>query len=470
MVVAGLGGSWVADRVGSRKYPRMEIPEVRYARNGDVALAYQVLGEGPIDLVFLPSFVNNLEIAWESRRYARFLRRLASFSRLILMDRRGTGLSDRLSPSDQPSLEVMMDDLVVVLDAVGSGRTALFGVSDSGGVCALLAATHPDRVGALVLYAVAAVGTATDDFPWQWTPERWDQDFREIAAGWGTRAYADRVVPVFSPSLAEDEHHKEWYARLMRQAASPSSVEAIERIWSRIDLRPILPAITSRTLVMHRTEDPNEDVRAGRDFAERIQGARFLELPGTDNWPWTEDMDTVLDEVEHFLTGTRHVPTVDRVLATVLFTDIVGSTEKAAAMGDVSWGELLAEHHERVRVELARFRGREIVTTGDGFLATFDGPARAATCGLAIADSVRDLGLEIRAGVHTGEVEVADDDLRGIAVHIGARVGALAGPGEVLVSSTVKDLVAGSGLVFEDVGEHELKGVPDRWRLYRVVT
>jgi class 3 adenylate cyclase len=446
-----------------------DLPEIRYARNGDVALAYQVLGEGPIDLVFFPAFINNLEIAWEDPERARFLRRLASFSRLILMDRRGTGLSDRMAPKDLPPLEVLMDDLAVVLDAVGSERTALFGTSDSACLCAMFAASHPDRVTALSLFAISAVGVATEDYPWQWTVDEWDEYFRGLQAGWGTRAYADTAVNWFWPSHGDDERYKEWYARFMRQSASPNSVEAIERIWRDIDIRPILPTISVPTLVMSRTDDRVEHVEAGRDAAERIPGARFVELPGADDAPWIGDQDAVLDEVQEFLTGTRHVADVDRILATVLFTDIVGSTERAASLGDGKWGELLSRHHDRVRSELERFRGREIATAGDGFLATFDGPARAVHCARAVAEEVRDLGLEIRAGVHTGEVELDGDDVRGIAVHIGARVGALAGPSEVLVSSTVKDLVAGSGLAFEDAGEHELKGVPDSWRLYRVV-
>jgi class 3 adenylate cyclase len=447
-----------------------QVPEIRYVRNGDVALAYQVVGDGPIDLVFLPAFVNNIEIAWESPHYARFLRRLASFSRLIFMDRRGTGLSDRLSPSDLPPPEVLMDDLLVVLDAVGAERPALFGFSDAGCLCALFAATFPDRVSALALYALAASGAASDDYPWQWGDEEWNAYLRELADGWGTRAYAEQMVPVFQPGLAADEQHVTWWARFMRQSASPNSAEALERLWREIDVRPILPLIQAPTLVLHRTDDQVEVVEAGRDVAERIPGARFVELPGGDDAPWTAAQDDVLDEVEHFLTGRRHAPDVDRVLATVLFTDIVGSTERAAELGDRRWSELITAHHERVRAELERFRGHEIDTAGDGFLATFDGPARAVRCAQAIAGSVRDLGIEVRAGVHTGEVELSDDGVRGLAVHIGARIGALAGPSEVLVSSTVRDLVAGSGLRFEDASEHELKGVPGAWRVFRVET
>ena len=446
----------------------VEVPTIRYVRDGDVALAYQVLGDGPIDLVFMPGFLNNLEIAWESPLYARFLRRLASFSRLILMDRRGTGLSDRVSPEDLPPLEVMMDDLVVVLDAVGSRRTAVFGASDSGCVCALFAATYPERVAALVLHAVAAVGTATDDFSWQWNEMQWEEDHRLFSDEWGTQALAEQKLVKFTPSLGGDVRHRDWYARLMRQSASPNAVGSIHRLWSRIDIRPILPSIGAPTLVMHRTDDANEDIRAGRDFADRIPGARFLELPGVDNWVWSEDQETVLVEIEQFVTGRRPAGEIDRVLATVLFTDIVGSTQKVAALGDGRWGELLSLHHERVRAELERFRGREIATAGDGFLATFDGPARAVRCGQAIAQAVRDLGIEIRAGVHTGEIELRGENVSGVAVHLGARVAALAGPSQVLVTRTVTDLVAGSGLHFTEHGEHELKGLPGSWSVYVV--
>ena len=446
----------------------MQIPEVRYVRNGDVALAYQVFGEGPIDLVYLPAFINNIEIAWESPDYARFLRRLASFARVIFMDRRGTGLSDRMSPADLPPLETLMDDLRVVLDAADSNQAALFAYADAACLCALFAGTFPDRVRAQILFAVSAAGVASDDYPWQWDAEEWDVYYKGLAAGWGTQAYAEEVVPWFHPSLAGDVRHTNWWARFMRQSASPNAAEAIERIWQLIDIRPILPTISAPTLVIHRVDDRVERVEAGRDVASRIPGARLVELPGGDDSPWAGDQDAVLDEVERFLTGGRHVADVDRVLATVLFTDIVGSTTKAVDLGDEQWSEVLSRHDELVRAELERFRGREVDTTGDGFLATFDGPARAVRCAQAIAESVRDLGIAVRAGVHTGEVELDRDEIRGIAVHVGARIGALAEGNEVLVSSTVKDLVAGSGLRFEDAGTHELKGVPDRWHLFRV--
>ena len=428
-----------------------------------------MIGEGPIDVVFLPGFIGNLDLMWEFPPYARFLRRLASFSRLIVMDRRGCGLSDRLSPEDLPPLEVLMDDLLVALDEVGSELAALFGFSDAGCLCALFAATYPERTRALALYDTAAVGALTDDFAWQWSDETWGSYMDEMASGWGTRAYSEKVVPWFNPSLAGDEQAVSWWARFMRQAASPNSAVAIERMWHEIDVRPVLPTIRVPTLVMHRVDDEIEDVEAGRDMARRIEGARFVELPGGDNAPWAGDQDAVLDEVEEFFTGARRAPRSDRVLATVLFTDIVGSTERASQLGDTAWNDLLEEHNARVRRQLELFRGKEVETTGDGFLATFDGPARAVRCGLAIAASVRDLGLQIRAGVHTGEIELAGGEVRGIAVHIGARVMSVAAGSQVLVSRTVKDLVVGSGLMFDDAGEHELRGVPDRWHLYRVV-
>jgi class 3 adenylate cyclase len=443
-------------------------PEVQYTRNGDVALAYQVLGDGPINIAFLPGFIGNLDLMWEFPPFARFLRRLASFSRLIVMDRRGSGLSDRLSPRDLPSLEVLMDDLHVVLDEVGSDRTGLFGFSDAGCLCALFAATYPERTSALALYDTAVSGAVSDDFRWQWSEEMWTSYMQDMASGWGTRAYAEKVVPWFCPSLAGDEQAISWWARYMRQAASPNSAVAIERMWHEIDVRPVLPSIRVPTLVIHRVDDAIENVEAGRDMAERIPGARFVELPGGDNAPWAGDQDAVLDEIEEFFTGVRRGPQVDRVLATVLFTDIVGSTERAAALGDAAWNDLLEAHHARIRSQLGMFRGIEVDTAGDGFLATFDGPARAVRCAQAISTAVRELGLEVRAGVHTGEIEFADDDVRGIAVHIGSRVMSLAGPSEILVSRTVKDLVAGSGLQFTDRGVRTLKGIPDEWQVYAV--
>ena len=447
----------------------MEIPEVSYARNDNVALAYQVLGDGPIDVVFQPGFIGNLDLMWEYPPFARFLRRLASFARVIVADRRGSGLSDRFSPEDLPPLEVLMDDLIVVLDEVGSERVSIFGCSDSGSLCAMFAATHPERADALALYDTAVAGVAKDDFAASWPADTWTSYMEDLTTGWGTLAYAEKVVPWWYPSLAGDERAVRWYARFMRQAASPNSAAAIERLWQQIDVRPVLPTIRVPTLVLHRVDDAIEYVSAGRDMADRIPGARFVELPGGDHAPWAGDQDQVLDEIEEFFTGVRRGPRTDRVLATVMFTDIVGSTERASAIGDAAWTDLLEEHHGVVRRQLAGFRGDEVDTTGDGFLAMFDGPARAVECARAIVGAVRDLGIEVRAGVHTGEIERAAGEVRGIAVHIGARVMSLASASEVLVSQTVKDLVVGSGLAFEDAGEHELKGVPDRWHLYRVV-
>jgi class 3 adenylate cyclase len=445
-------------------------PEVHYARNGDTALAYQVVGDGSIDVAFLSGFVSNLDLAWEYPPYARLLRRLASFSRLILTDRRGTGLSDRFSPRDLPPLEVLQDDLRVVLDEIGAERPSLFGWSDAGCLCALFAATHPERTSALALLNTAASGGKTDDYPWQWTDAEWDAYLGDLAIGWGTREYADKVAPWFNPSMAGDSLAIDWWTRFSRQAASPNSAIAIERMFRDIDVRAVLHTIQAPTLVMHRTGDQMEHIEAGRDLARRIPGARFLELAGGDDAPWAGDQDAVIDAVEEFFTGARRGPLIDRSLATVLFTDVVGSTARAAELGDVRWMDLLEEHHHRVRAELEFHSGVEVDTAGDGFLATFDGPARGVRCAQAIAAAVGPLGIEIRAGLHTGEIERTGDKVGGIAVHIGARIGALAGPSEVLVSSTVKDLVAGSGLLFEDRGEHALKGVPDRWHLYRVVS
>jgi class 3 adenylate cyclase len=436
-------------------------------RNGEVALAYQVIGGGPPDLVHVPPWISNLEIGWENPLYARFLRRLASFSRLVLVDRRGTGLSDRLSARDLPSLELLMEDLGLVLDAVGSERAVLFGGSDSGCLCALFAATYPERTLALIAYGSAARGTASDDYPWAWGHAQWDSYLSDLAAGWGSNEYAKETVEWLTPSLSSDQEQRRWWTRMQRLSASPSSMAAIERIWSEIDIRPILATIQVPTLILHRAGDPVEDLEAGRDMGRRIPGARFVELPGSD-WPaWAGDQTAVLREIESFMRSIREAEAeLDRVLATVLFTDIVGSTEKAADLGDHRWRELLHLHHTQMRALLSRFRGTEVDTAGDGLLATFDGPARAVKCAQAITEAVGALGLEIRAGVHTGEVELAGQNVRGIAVHIGARIASLAVPGEVLVSSTVKDLVAGSGLVFENRGAHSLKGVPGEWRIY----
>jgi pimeloyl-ACP methyl ester carboxylesterase len=442
-------------------------PEVRYARNGDVAIGYAVLGEGPDDLVYLSPF-NNLDIAWENPLYLGFLRRLSSFARVVVVDRRGTGVSDRYSPGDLPALEDLVDDLDAVLSALGSERAALFGFSDAGALCAMFAATHPERVSGLILYATAARGRQAPDYPWQWSEQEWQDYLAEVKATWGTREYAEKSLPFFNPSLAGDERMLAWWERFMRLSASPNAIYAQEQVFREMDIRRLLPAIGVPSLVLHRTDDAIEPVGAGRYLAGEIADAEFVELPGADHFPWAGEQDAFVDEVERFLTRVRddEEDAFERVLATVLFTDIVDSTAQAAAMGDRRW-RVLREQHDRItRAQLGRFRGREVKSLGDGFLAVFDGPARGVRCARAICHSMGRLGVELRAGLHTGEIEPDGDDVAGIAVAIGARVGALAGPGEVLVSSTVKDLVIGSGLSFEDRGEHSLKGVSELWHLY----
>ena len=447
----------------------MDHPEIRYAKTSDgVHIAYQTIGVGPIDLVYLPGYVSNIELNWDNPRLARSLRQLASFSRLIVMDRRGTGCSDRLSAKDLPPLETQADDLRVVMDAVDSSSAALLGFDAGNYLCAWFAAAFPERARALVLISPNARGTSTPDYPWAWSQEEYDSYLEGVAEGWGTREYAEWFLRFTSPPDSEDRSLVEWFDRYCRQAASPASALALESLSSDTDLRDVLPSIHVPTLVLHNSGEPWEPVEAGRYVADHIPGARFIELPGSVNAVLGLS-DDQLGEIEEFLTGVRHEPKSDRVLATLLFTDIVGSTERAAELGDARWKELLAAHDDRAKIAIERHRGRYVDSTGDGLLATFDGPARAVRCAQAIREAVSDLGLAIRAGCHTGEVEMTGDGVQGIAVHIGARVAALAGSSEVLVSSTVKDLVAGSGLSFEDAGEHELKGVPDLWRLYRVV-
>ncbi len=446
------------------------VPEIRYAKTTHgVHIAYQVLGDGPIDLAYVPGFVSHLEFAWQHAAVARYYRRLATFSRLILIDRRGTGMSDRVPDHDLPTLELRMDDMRAVLDEVGSERAALVGEFDGGAMCALFAATYPDRTRALVLIGAEARGSWAPDYPWAWTDEEWDEEDRQAEVDWGTESYVRRQTAVWAPSLARDEFVG-WYATLLRLGASPGAGLAIGRMEREMDVRHVLDAIHVPTLVVHRSEGSAFPREEAAFIAERVAGAELAEVPGADQLPWAGDQDSLLEAIERFLASAREEETeFDRVLATVLFTDIVGSTERAATLGDHGWRAVVDRHHTVVRGLLARYRGTEVDTAGDGFFATFDGPARAVRCAEAIVSAVEALGLEVRAGVHTGEVETIDNKVGGIAVAIGSRVAALAGPSEVLVSSTVKDLVAGSGLVFEDRGEHELKGVPGPWRLYRVV-
>ena len=438
----------------------MDLPETRYAKSGDVNIAYQVAGEGPFDLVLVPGFVSHLEKDWEEPRSARFLQHLASFSRLIRFDKRGTGLSDR--PGGLPDLETRMDDVRAVMDAVGSERAALFGYSEGGPMSMLFAATYPERTSSLVLYgAYAKRRDPDDDYPWAPTREDRLADAAEVERTWGEESDLGAMAPNADGAMVR------WWRARARASASPGAARDLILMNSQIDVRAVLPAIQAATLVLHRRGDRDSRPEEGRYIADHIKGARFVDLSGEDHVPWI-DPDQILDEVEEFLTGVRPIPEAERVLATVLFTDIVRSTELAAELGDRRWREVLASHHVSVREQLDRFRGREVDTAGDSFLATFDGPARAVRCAAAARDAVRGLGLEIRAGLHTGEIELVDDRVQGIAVHIGARVMAAAGPGEIIVSSTVKDLVAGSGLEFEDRGTHALKGVPGEWRLFAV--
>jgi pimeloyl-ACP methyl ester carboxylesterase len=434
--------------------------ETRYAQSGDVSIAYQVIGEGGLDVVLVPGAFTHLEHLQLEPRVVHLNQRLASFSRLITFDKRGTGLSDRTVAI--PTLEQRMDDVRAVMDAVGSERAALFGVSEGGPMSMLFAATYPERTVALVLFGTYARGSWAEDYPWGRRLEELNAQLTGIRAAWGTGASITR----YAPSLAGDESFRQWWAALERTAASPGAATALIRMNADIDARHVLDAIRVPTLVLHRRDDQAFKVEQGRYIAERVPGAKYVELPGADHIPMAGDTDRLVDEIEEFLTGVRHGAEHNRVLATVLFTDVVKSTEHAATLGDRRWRELLERHHAMVRRELAVFRGREIDTAGDGFLAAFDGPARAIRAARTITDKVKLMGLEVRAGLHTGECEMIGDKLSGIAVHIGARVAGLADAGEVLVSSTVKDLVAGSGLRFRERGAHELKGVPGPWQLY----
>jgi pimeloyl-ACP methyl ester carboxylesterase len=437
------------------------IPKTQYTKSGDVHIAYQVSGRGPLDLVVVPGFVSHLEYWWEYPDAARFFERLGSFSRLICFDKRGTGLSDRIG--DIPTLEQRMDDVRAVMDAVGSERAALFGVSEGGPMSLLFAATYPERTSALVVYGSYARRAWAADHPFGKSAEEMRRVIETMEREWGEPV----GMEMWAPSMAGDERFRQWWANYLRLAASPGAAITVMKLNLEIDVRHVLPSVRVPTLVIHRTGDRLSNIEQGRYLAKHIPGARLAELPGDDH-VFVFNGDQITDEVEEFLTGTRHETEVDRVLATVLFTDIVGSTERAAALGDRRWRDVLAGYHGTARRELARFRGREIDTAGDGLFAAFDGPARAIRCAAAITTGVRSLGIEARAGLHTGECEVIGDKVGGIAVHIGARVAALAGPGEVLVSNTVKDLVAGSGLSFEERGAHALKGVPGEWRLYAI--
>ncbi len=440
-------------------------PETRYAKSGPYHIAYQVVGSGPIDLVVAPGFISNVEGAWNNPLQAQFFRRLASFSRLIRFDKRGTGLSDPVSVKELPTLEERMDDVRAVMDAVGSRKATLLGISEGGPLCLLFAATYPERTQALILYGTYACWLQSDDNPIGMSWQEWHAMLAELEGGWGGPAGLDW----YAPSLKEDPQMQQMWGGFLRTGASPAAGLALLRMNEETDVRPALAAIHVPTLVLHRTGDRLIAVEHGRCLAARIADAKLVETPGVDHIPWIGGGEDITSEIQQFLTGVRSMPEPDRMLATVMLTDIVGSTERVAAIGDRKWKDLLERHNDAVRRELARFRGREVKTTGDGFLATFDGPGRAIQCAQAIAKAAHKLGIEVRGGLHTGECELLAQDIGGIAVHVAARVAAKAGPGEVLVSRMVKDLVAGSAIRFEPRGTHTLKGVPGRFALFAAV-
>ena len=451
----------------------MDRPQTRYARSSDYHIAYQVLGGGEIDLVYIPGWVSHLDLYWEEPSVTRFFNRLASFSRLIVFDKRGIGLSDPVSASAMPTLEERMDDVRAVLDAVGSERAAVLGQGYGCPIAIMFAATYPERTSKLVLYSASAkAGLKTDDYPWGSTPEeqaRWREAYRD----WGTDEFAHAWVARVAPSVVGDARFVDWAARVMRTSASPAAADAFMRMNAEMDVREVLPLVGVPTLVIER-EDASLP-KGGVDMppleeatwvADRIPGAQLIAVPGRDYLPWVGDQDSIVDEVARFVVGDLPDRVADRVLLTVLFTDIVGSTKLAAKLGDRAWRELLERHYAIVARELARHRGREIDRAGDGVLAAFDGPARAIRCALALVDALQVEGLRIRAGVHAGEVELLGHRIGGIAVHVGARVVSQAEPGEVLVTSTVRDLIAGSGVELEDRGSYSLKDLEGSWHLF----
>jgi class 3 adenylate cyclase/pimeloyl-ACP methyl ester carboxylesterase len=440
------------------------VPITRYAKSGDVHVAYQVVGEGPIDLVLIHGWISHLEYQWEDPALARFLNRLASFSRLIVFDKRGTGLSDRVAESALPTLEQRMDDIRAVMDAAGSHRAVMFGISEGGPLSTLFAATYPARTAALIMYGAFAKWIRTDDYPWGPTREEHEAAFEAFEKYWGTPIGLKKLAP----SAANDEQVRQWWAHHMRVSASPGAGVTLYRMNVEVDTRAILPTIRVPTLILHRSGDRLQPCQGARYMAEQIPAAKFVELPGDDHIPWIGNADPLLAEIQEFLTGAPPVLEADRVLATVLFIDIVQSTQRATAIGDSRWRDLVNNYQQQVGKEVARLGGRVVNTAGDGVFATFDGPARAIKCACAVRDAVGNLGLAIRCGIHTGECVIEGDDVAGIAVHIGARVAARADPGEILLSSTVKDLIAGSRVECSDRGSHVLKGVAGRWRLFAV--
>ncbi len=438
--------------------------KTQYARSGNVHIAYKVQGDGPFDIVYVPGWVSHVELAWEEPLLARFLSRLASFARLITFDKRGTGLSDRVPEDQLPTHEERMDDICVVMDSVGSERAAFFGHSEGGVLCSLFAATYPERTAALVLFGAFAKRIWSPDYPWAPKPESRQREYEHVEREWGNLMDLSQYVP----SKMDDEAFIRRLATYFRRSASPGAAVALLKMNTQLDIRSVLPAIRVPTLVMHRRDDLNARVDEGRWLAAQIPKAQFIELDGTDHVPWVGDQDSVLDRIQEFLTGARPEPETTRVLATILFTDIVESTRQAIELGDKAWRAVLERHDALCDDRIARFRGRLIKRTGDGIHATFDGPGRAIACAQEIVRGARELGIGIRAGLHTGECEIRDAETDGVAVHLAARVAALAGVDEVLVSRTVRDIVAGSGLEFTDRGSHELHGFPDAWQVYSV--
>lgn len=436
-------------------------PETKYARCGNLYIAYQVMGDGPFDLVFVPGILSHVEFQWEEPTQARFFRRLSSFSRLIRLDKRGTGLSDRIDRA--PTIEERMDDIRAVMDAAGSERAALLGLSEGGPLSLVFAATHPDRTSRLILWNTFASLVSRPDYAIGMPGEMVEQVVTLYLENWGT----GMLLASFVASAAEDPLFQAWWKRFERLGLSPGAAAEAMRINLAIDVRDVLPVVRTPTLVLHAAEDPIVPPEHGRHLAERIPGAKYVEVPGIDHFAWGNP--AVANEVEQFLTGTQHdLEELERVLATVLFTDIVSSTEQLVRREDRQWRQVLERHDAIIEHNLERYSGRLVKFTGDGVFATFDGPGRAIRCACSIMDEVRPLGIQIRAGLHTGEVEMRGNDLAGIAVHIGARVSGLAGPDEVLVSGTVKDLVAGSGIGFRSFGSHTLKGLPGEWQLFMV--
>jgi len=473
--VGGHSGCGAADRrLRLSRLPAedspVEIPETRYASTADgVYIAYRVFGDGPTDVVFAPPFISNVDTAWELGGWAPLFRRLAELGRLIIFDRRGSGLSDRPDESSSLALELGVSDLRAVLKATGSERPVLFGFEEGAMLAAMFAAANPNRVSALVMFSAWAKGRRSVDYPWAWSEEEQRTWVDAVKRNWGTE---DFVRTMFSEVVRPDvdESFISGFARYIRSCASPGAVLALDRMHEQIDARSILPTVSVPTLSLRRVDDPERSHEEAEYIAGLIPGARLVELHGTDHRPFFGDVDEIVRAIDDFVHEIRSEEAdFDRYLASVLFTDIVGSTTRAAELGDRSWTNLIERHNATVRAMLVRYGGNEIDSAGDGFFATFDGPARTVRCAQQIMRALKPLGLQIRAGVHTGEVQTTGGKLGGLGVVIGARISALAAASEILVSQTVKDLVAGSGLAFEDAGEHELKGVPDRWRLYRVV-